>query len=67
MSDKILAAFDHACEHDDLEVAALLLTEFERVVTRKPVTLGMDRRRVMEDLISAHGHLWQLLRPYATE
>jgi hypothetical protein len=67
MSDRILAAFGHACEQDDLEVAALLLTEFERVVTRKPITLDTDGRREMADLISAHRRLWQLLRPNATD
>jgi hypothetical protein len=67
MSDKIMIAFDHACEQNDLEVAAVLLIEYERVVTRVPIALGMDRRREMENLISAHGRLWELLRSNAAE
>lgn len=63
LTERIMAAFDQACEQDDLEVAALLLTEFERIVARKPITPGMDRRREMQELISAHSRLWQLLRP----
>lgn len=66
-SDKILAAFDHACEQDDLEVAALLLVEYERVVTREPTAIGKVRRREMESLISAHSRLWELLRSNAAE
>ena len=62
MSDKILASFNHACEEDDLEVAALLLVEYERIVTRLPIRLGNDRRHEMEELVDAHARLWQLLR-----
>jgi hypothetical protein len=67
MSDGILAAFDHACEQNELEVAALSLIEYERVVTRVPINLGPDRRREMESLIAAHSRLWELLRAYAAE
>jgi hypothetical protein len=67
LSDEKLAAFDRACEQNDLEAAALLLIEYERIVTRVPITLGMGRRREMENLISAHGRLWELLKPHAAE
>jgi hypothetical protein len=62
IGDKILAAFEHASERNELEVAALLLIEYERVVTRIPISLGGERRREMESLISAHNRLWELLR-----
>jgi hypothetical protein len=59
---KILTAFNGACDQDDLEVASLLLIEYERVVTRYPVKLDGNRRSEIDTLISAHARLWQLLR-----
>jgi hypothetical protein len=67
MGDKILAAFGHACEQDELEVAALLLVEYERFITRPPINLSSERRSEFGTLISAHARLWALLKSYAAE
>jgi hypothetical protein len=59
LSDKINAAFDHACEEGELEVAAELLETLEIVLLRtapKP-----DRREVIvAPLLAAHERLWHL-------
>jgi hypothetical protein len=60
--DAILLAFNYACDHDDLEVAAQLLIIYESVVTRSPLTMNEYRRGEFDSLISAHGRLWTLLR-----
>ena len=62
IGDKILIAFDHACLQNDLEIAALLLIEYERIVTRPPITRDAPRRLEMERLVAAHSRLWELLR-----
>lgn len=59
LSDKIHAAFDHACDEGELEVAAELLETLEIVLLRtapKP-----DRREVIvAPLLAAHERLWHL-------
>ena len=67
IGERMLNAFNDACENDNLEVAALLLIEYERIVTRPPISLDAARRREMEDLVSAHNYLWDLLRSDISE
>jgi hypothetical protein len=67
IGDKILLAFNDACDNDELEVAALLLVEYERVVTRPPIGLGTERRREIESLVAAHSRLWEALRGSLSE
>jgi hypothetical protein len=57
----LLLAFDHACQNDDLEVAAQLLIEYEGFVTRMPLNLNGNRRGEFDSLIAAHSRLWTLL------
>lgn len=59
LSDKILLAFHHACDHDDLETARMLLECCEVAMNnaRQPMR---DRRRVAETLCAAHERLWFL-------
>ena len=61
-ADKILIAFDHACLQNDLEIASLLLVEYERVITRPPIPRDARGRLEMERLIGAHSRLWELRR-----
>jgi hypothetical protein len=65
LSDKILIAFHHACDQEDLEVAAWLLDVLESL-TRRPYTqpIGTDQE-AKEGLIAAHERLWKLRRPEA--
>jgi len=63
LSDKILVAFHHACDVSDFEVAEDLLRILERMLTRRPLPDGTNRRRNMDSLVAAHERLWQLRHP----
>jgi len=67
LSDKILIAFDHACDHGDMEVAEQLLHVLNMMLTRRPLTLDGNRRRNMESLVAAHERLWHLRHPSSEE
>ncbi len=59
LSDKIQAAFDHACEENELEVAAELLETLEIVLLR--TAPKADRREtIVAPLLAAHERLWHL-------
>ena len=59
LSDKIQAAFDHACEEQELQVAADLLTTLELVLLR--VAPSPDRREaIVAPLMASHERLWHL-------
>ncbi len=60
LTDKIMVAFHHACDQDDLEIAAALLTVMEAALTRRPQEPDTNRRRGMESLVAAHERLWHL-------
>ncbi len=59
LSDKIQAAFDHACDEGELNVAGDLLVTLELVLLRtapKP-----DRRdAIVAPLMASHERLWHL-------
>ena len=67
LSDKILIAFHHACDQGDYEVAEELLRILEMMLTRRPVSPDVNRRKNMESLVAAHERLWLLRHPDATE
>ena len=59
LSDKIQAAFDHACDEGELQVAAELLATLEVVLLRVPPK--PDRREaVVAPLMASHERLWHL-------
>jgi len=59
LSDKIQAAFDHACDEGDLIVATELLETLELVLLRTPPR--MERRElVVAPLLASHERLWHL-------
>ncbi len=59
LSDKIQAAFDHACDEGELHVAADLLTTLELVLLR--VAPKPDRREaIVAPLMASHERLWHL-------
>lgn len=59
LSDKIQAAFDHACDEGELIVAADLLNTLELVLLR--VAPKPDRREaVVAPLMASHERLWHL-------
>ncbi len=63
LSDKVLIAFHHACDTQDLAIAEQLLRILETIVTRMPTPTDGNRRRNMEGLIAAHERLWHLRHP----
>jgi hypothetical protein len=65
LSDKILLAFHHACDYEDLEVAQQLLHVVGMILARKPVNPDGDRRKNKESLVAAHERLWHLQNPNA--
>jgi hypothetical protein len=60
LSDKILVAFHHACDAQDLAVAEQLLKTLESMLTRRGVPAEQNRRRALESLVAAHERLWHL-------
>jgi hypothetical protein len=60
LSDKILVAFHHACDQNDLEVAEQLLHVVEVLVMRRPIHPDGSRRRNAESLVAAYERLWHL-------
>jgi hypothetical protein len=64
LSDKILSAFNQACDQADFEVAEQLLHILEMLRTRSPPTPDGNRRRNMESLVAAHERLWLLRHPH---
>lgn len=60
LSDKILVAFHHACDAQDLMVAEQLLKTLEAMLTRRGVPPEQNRRRALESLVAAHERLWHL-------
>ena len=62
-SDEILIAFNHACEHEDLEVAEQLLRVLEMMLARRTVQPDRRRRQCREELVAAQQLLWQLRHP----
>jgi len=67
LSDKILIAFHHACDQGDFEVADELLQILEMMLTRRPMTPDVNRRKNIESLVAAHERLWLLRHPEANE
>jgi hypothetical protein len=60
LSDKILVAFHHACDAQDLLVAEQLLKTLEGMLTRRGVPPEQNRRKSLESLVAAHERLWHL-------
>lgn len=59
LSDKIQAAFDHACDEGELQVATELLVTLELVLLR--VAPKPDRREaIVAPLMASHERLWHL-------
>ena len=63
LSDKILLAFQHACDQGDYEIAEQLLHILETMLTRRTVPPDANRRKSIESLVAAHERLWHLRHP----
>ena len=60
LSDKILAAFHHACDQADLEVAERLLQVLEEMLTKRPTKPTNKRTRDINAFVAGHERLWHL-------
>jgi hypothetical protein len=64
LSDKILAAFNQACEQGELETAQRLLGALEILLAGEAARCGeVERRRDAEGLVAAYERLWYLRHP----
>jgi hypothetical protein len=63
LTDKILIAFQHACDQGDIKVAGALLDVLEFMSARRPNLPTGGERRAKETLVAAHERLWQLRHP----
>lgn len=57
LSDKLLAAFDQACEQGQIDVAEIILHALELVLTKEVSAGFADRRKHMEPAVEAFGRL----------
>ena len=57
LSDKLLAAFDQACDQGHVEVAELLLKSIEIVLTVEAAPAARERRTHLGPVIEAFGRL----------
>jgi len=60
LSDKLLAAFDQACEQGQIEVAELVLKAMEIVLTQEAAPAERERRSHLGPVIEAFGRLKSL-------
>jgi hypothetical protein len=60
LSDKILAAFNQACEQRDLDVADLLVQALDLTLTREAQAGLLDKRRELGPVVEAYARLKSL-------
>jgi hypothetical protein len=63
LSDKILAAFDQACERGELEVAELLVRALELTLTRTGGKHSVDERLELGPVVETYARLKQMRSP----
>lgn len=63
LSDKILAAFDQACERRELDVAELLVKALETTLTRTGGKGNIDQRHELGPVVEAYAKLQRLRQP----
>ena len=66
LSDKLLAAFDQACEQGQVEIAELVLKAIELVLTQEAAPVERERRSHLGPVIEAFGRLKALLEKVAS-
>jgi hypothetical protein len=66
LSDKLLAAFDQACEQGQVEIAELVLKAIELVLTQEAAPVERERRSHLGPVIEAFGRLKALREKVAS-
>jgi len=62
LTDKILIAFHHACDKQDILAAEDLLWTLDRLIARPVLTEGPDRRKIVETFVDANYRLGDIKR-----
>jgi hypothetical protein len=57
LSDKVLAAFDQACDMGDAEIAEMLLRALELILTKQGGADSDDKRSDLGAVMEAYGRL----------
>jgi hypothetical protein len=57
LSDKVLAAFNQACDQEDAEIAEMLLRTLELILTRQGGADSDDKRGDLGAVIDAYSRL----------
>jgi hypothetical protein len=60
LSDKLLSAFDQACQRGELDVAELLVRALELTLTRSGGKGNVDQRAAMGPVIETYARLKEL-------
>ena len=60
LSDKLLVAFDQACDQNLVAVAELLLRALETTLTREGGAKNVDKRQDLGPVIAAYARLKEL-------
>jgi hypothetical protein len=60
LSDKVLAAFNQACDMGDPEVAEMLLRTLELILTKQGGADSADKRGDLGAVMEAYGRLLQI-------
>jgi hypothetical protein len=60
LSDKILSAFDHACERGELDVAEMLVRALELTLTRTGGKGSVDQRVELGPVVETYARLKQM-------
>lgn len=63
LSERILTAFNQACDQCEIAVAWDLLDVLQCLERRRPTLPTGEQRKVREELVAAHERLWPLRFP----
>ena len=64
LSDKVFAAFHHACDGSDIEEAQLLLSVMEHMVHRPSAIHKRKFSHLQECIVAGHKRLWDIQNPF---
>lgn len=60
LSDKILVAFHHACDQNDIQAAGWLLGVLDFMISRSLTLPTAKEHRARESIVAAHERLWEM-------
>lgn len=63
LSERVLTAFNQACNQHEIAVAWDLLDVLQCLERRQPTLSFVEQRRAREELVAAHERLWPLRFP----